>query len=634
MIPSILTRWWGRQRLVSRLAFVLVGAGLVMAALSWGALRLRLVPAFAAIETRVNDAQLQRARVSLDALGQRLTGEALDYAVWDDAYSYVAGKNPDFEAVTLTPMAFRYMNIDMLAVVRFDGRVVISRVVDPENGRLLEDEGRHFGKLLSGPRLFDYFRGKDKALTYVRTSRGIYAVAGAWVRQSDGSGAVEGFLVKGRLLRTKKLGDALQADVRLALDPDSEMKAQLARGQGIFTRIRDGRIENAIGLSDLEGHVLAAIVFLTEREISAAGEQAIGSAATVMMLNFALLIGVLGIAFNRIGVRRLGRLSVQIGAFRESRAGIDEALLDGRDEIATLARQFDRLFDSLIDAEEQLRHRSYLQGRADSASGLLHNVRNALAPLTVTFEKWLREEQLPYRANLRRALEAIEDPDCDEERRRELLRFILAAGRKMLAQSDGRIAELSEARDAVDQIGRILSSEEEENGATPVDERIDLEALVQREARQLSLRFAGLVDIALPRSIPPVLGNHIQLSQVLTNLLVNAAESMQAANVPRMRIDVDVSRDPMAGMVTLRIRDHGEGADPKVLASVFERGFSTRSYKTGGIGLHWCAIAVRAMGGSLALVSDGPGTGATAVLTLRDANAASLEAGKELPAAA
>ena len=42
----------------------------------------------------------------------------------------------------------------------------------------------------------------------------------------------------------------------------------------------------------------------------------------------------------------------------------------------------------------------------------------------------------------------------------------------------------------------------------------------------------------------------------------------------------------------------------------------------GGLGLHGCANSMVAMGGSLALRSDGRGTGARAVLTLQAADMA------------
>ena len=45
---------------------------------------------------------------------------------------------------------------------------------------------------------------------------------------------------------------------------------------------------------------------------------------------------------------------------------------------------------------------------------------------------------------------------------------------------------------------------------------------------------------------------------------------------------------------------------------MFEKGFSTKSRDTNrGIGLHWCANAIHALGGRIWAASDGPGRGAS-----------------------
>ena len=45
---------------------------------------------------------------------------------------------------------------------------------------------------------------------------------------------------------------------------------------------------------------------------------------------------------------------------------------------------------------------------------------------------------------------------------------------------------------------------------------------------------------------------------------------------------------------------------------MFEKGFSTKSRETNyGIGLHWCANAVAALGGRIWAASEGPGQGAS-----------------------
>jgi sensor histidine kinase regulating citrate/malate metabolism len=63
-------------------------------------------------------------------------------------------------------------------------------------------------------------------------------------------------------------------------------------------------------------------------------------------------------------------------------------------------------------------------------------------------------------------------------------------------------------------------------------------------------------------------------------------------------------------MVRMTVSDDGAGIDKANLTNVFERGFSTKRDKTGGLGLHWSANSVAAMAGRMYAESDGPGKGA------------------------
>jgi sensor histidine kinase regulating citrate/malate metabolism len=76
----------------------------------------------------------------------------------------------------------------------------------------------------------------------------------------------------------------------------------------------------------------------------------------------------------------------------------------------------------------------------------------------------------------------------------------------------------------------------------------------------------------------------------------------------------------MGEAIEVLITDSGEGFDPEVGRELFQRGFSTRAHKSGGLGLHWCANSMVAMEGALRLESEGRGRGATAILTLRAAD--------------
>ena len=66
----------------------------------------------------------------------------------------------------------------------------------------------------------------------------------------------------------------------------------------------------------------------------------------------------------------------------------------------------------------------------------------------------------------------------------------------------------------------------------------------------------------------------------------------------------------------ITITDDGAGFEPATAAKLFERGHSSKKVRSSGLGLHWCANTIKAMGGSLSLESDGPGKGARASILL------------------
>lgn len=125
------------------------------------------------------------------------------------------------------------------------------------------------------------------------------------------------------------------------------------------------------------------------------------------------------------------------------------------------------------------------------------------------------------------------------------------------------------------------------------------------------------IDTALAH-LPAAWGNRITLTQVLGNLMVNAAESIRSAGVADGLITVTGSRDTLEGreMIHLEVSDNGEGIALEAMNSLFQRGFSTKKEKKGGIGLHWCANSIIAMGGKIHATSAGQGQGATFHLLL------------------
>ena len=147
-------------------------------------------------------------------------------------------------------------------------------------------------------------------------------------------------------------------------------------------------------------------------------------------------------------------------------------------------------------------------------------------------------------------------------------------------------------------------------------EQFDILEVIEKNVSLARFAPWGELDIDMPRQ-PEVLvrSNRLLMSQVIGNLLTNAAESIIAADRRPGRVAIAVTQDA-TNTVTISIADDGKGFEPDMGAELFMRGHSSKKGRAGGLGLHWCANTIKAMGGTLTLQSDGPGKGARAVIVL------------------
>jgi two-component system NtrC family sensor kinase len=121
------------------------------------------------------------------------------------------------------------------------------------------------------------------------------------------------------------------------------------------------------------------------------------------------------------------------------------------------------------------------------------------------------------------------------------------------------------------------------------------------------------------RRVGVVLLARTVLRLVLQNFMINSADAVRDAGREQgvFRVAAEIVSHSNGRRLHLRCEDDGVGIPEANLQRVFERGFSTKSHKTNyGIGLHWCANAVTALGGQIWAASAGTGRGASMHLIL------------------
>lgn len=255
----------------------------------------------------------------------------------------------------------------------------------------------------------------------------------------------------------------------------------------------------------------------------------------------------------------------------------DERLVD---VITAVAAQLDLAIERKR-AEEQLRrtqgelaHVSRVTTMGELAASIAHEVNQPLGAIVGNADiclHWLDEAQ-PDLGQLR---EAIDDIASDGRRASEVIARIRSLVKKHTPEKAP--LDLSDvAREVLDLVGH------------------------EAQRKQIALRS----DLEL--GLPLVMGDRVQLQQVLLNLVMNGVEAMSNLEGQRPRLTVRISKSH-SGEVLTEVRDCGVGIKPEDAEQVF-RPFHTTKNAGMGMGLAISKSIVEAHGGRLWIEpTRGPG---------------------------
>ncbi len=176
------------------------------------------------------------------------------------------------------------------------------------------------------------------------------------------------------------------------------------------------------------------------------------------------------------------------------------------------------------------------------------------------------------------------------------------AGQRYLALPAPKLDEVREiladmaadARRAGEVIHRLRSLlKKDASRFAPVDLNQMIEEAVALTRTDTIIRHRPIA-LALAADLPPVMGDRVQLQQVLLNLVLNAMDAM--AQSQEGQLVVSTVRDESA--VRVGVQDHGPGIPPDRLERVFTTFFTTKPEGM-GMGLAISRSIVEAHGGRI-----------------------------------
>jgi signal transduction histidine kinase len=285
-------------------------------------------------------------------------------------------------------------------------------------------------------------------------------------------------------------------------------------------------------------------------------------------------------------MERNEELSTTRDRLRETNLKLEELTRDLEGRVLERTRELETSNQALRQAQQALIQQERLRALGQMASGIAHDINNAISPIALYTESMLaRETGLSAEGHSRLVTiqRAIDD----------------------VAQTVGRMREFYRPQDV-----------------SPRLESVDLNSLVQQVIELTRARWSDqpqrrgvMIELKaeLTPHLPQILGAENEIRDAITNLIFNAVDASPNGGVIAVRSSV-LQRDPQdataAHGVRLEVSDTGIGMDEETRRRCLEPFFTTKGERGTGLGLAMVFGMAQRHGATLE-VDSRPGGGTT-----------------------
>jgi signal transduction histidine kinase len=342
--------------------------------------------------------------------------------------------------------------------------------------------------------------------------------------------------------------------------------------------------------------LLCAVLF--SALVGGLGPALLTMSLSVLAFDYYFLPPIHSLALKPDEIPRLALFSLSaifVGCLSAAQRGAAESLKRGRDDLAATAQALQMSNEALRDeiAEHQraavaldkaqagLAHATRVMTMGELVASIAHEVNQPLGALVTNGQACLR-------------LLASEPPGLNKSR--EVVERMIADGVR--------------ASEVIKRIRGLLKNTAPEKAPLSINQTIqEVVAIASSEAQRSQVTL--LTELA--PGLPSVVGDGVQLQQVILNLILNGRDAMRAVEGQPRELLIS-SRKTSPGEVFVAVRDSGSGLDPRDAERIFDPFFTTKSEGM-GLGLSISRTIIEAHGGRL-WATPNDGRGATIQFTL------------------
>ena len=267
--------------------------------------------------------------------------------------------------------------------------------------------------------------------------------------------------------------------------------------------------------------------------------------------------------------------------------------------------------------EKELLVASRLAGKAEIATGVLHNIGNVMNSVNVSAGV-VRDR---CRDDIEKKLNSLIDLLVKEEG--DLGRFftnepkaklVIPYLKSLASRQSSMIGEVDDLIASIHRVNRVVSAQNAHAAAVDFRQTANVNDIIADTLRITCDQFQShKIRYATELSeLPDAKLDPQRLTQILVNLLNNACNAIDDANPDQRMVTIRTMLVGDRESIVIEITDTGVGIPQENLARIFRHGYTGRKDKGGhGYGLHHCINSAREVKWDLTAHSEGLNKGAT-----------------------